>query len=314
MARVNFEEHGFGDGRLALLARALGGTIREAVGTLVLLWRDSQEQLRISGTKDEIVDWCRVVSDAEGEHVFAALIRARYLAPIETGKLSGQFEIRGNKTQIDMRIKNMERGKKGGRATYEKWKKEKRDHKIDNEVEDLTEGLKPSARQASATLEAQPPNATQPNAKQPKATQCSAIQNTEERSGGEEKKTTGKQVEKRPVKPVAPNQNIVARYCELWKHRYGANPLIGGKAAGQLKTLLRDYGEEKSIKLLEAYLSMPDAWFVTKRHDVGTLMQNVNVVSHFMETRRTVTRRDINNLDSAVHTQNLLDAVDRGEI
>jgi hypothetical protein len=123
-------------------------------------------------------------------------------------------------------------------------------------------------------------------------------------------------IEKRPVKPAAPDgtQRVIARYVELWQARYKSKIHLSGKDIGLLRTLTKDHGEESAIKLLESYLSMLEAWFVTKRHDLVTLTQNLNAVSHFMHTGKVITRKDVKTLESAVNTQNLLDMVDRGEI
>jgi len=120
----------------------------------------------------------------------------------------------------------------------------------------------------------------------------------------------------RPPSASAPprTNELIGVYCMAWKARYGANPPIGGKAAGQFKTLLKDYGYEKAVLFVESYLDMADQWFLTKRHDIPTLLANLNAVAQFVETGRVLTRKEVANMDRAMTTQNLLDAVDRKEI
>lgn len=132
---------------------------------------------------------------------------------------------------------------------------------------------------------------------------------------GEEAQETTKPV-KRPLKAVAPEgtQDTIARYCDSWRARYGANPHIGKKVAGQIKSLVKDMGYQKAMQYIEAYLEMPDAWFVKKRHDIPTLMSNMNAVTQYIQTGRLFTNRDIRSLEQAVNTQNLLDMVERGQI
>lgn len=118
-----------------------------------------------------------------------------------------------------------------------------------------------------------------------------------------------------PAPPAPPpTRNVIARYCELWKARYGASPPISGKVAGNLKTLVKDFGEPRAVALLESYLKMTDAWFLTKRHDVPTLLTNLNAVVNFEQTGRNVTRQDIKALESKTNYDNLREAVERGEI
>jgi len=90
---------------------------------------------------------------------------------------------------------------------------------------------------------------------------------------------------------------VIKRYCEVWRDRYKSAAPISGRAAGQIKTLFKDFGEARAIKLVEAYLSMPDSWFVTKRHDVPTLIANLAAVAHYADTGAIVTKKHIRDLD-----------------
>lgn len=107
---------------------------------------------------------------------------------------------------------------------------------------------------------------------------------------------------------------VIGKYCELWKAKYQSQAPIRGKDAGLIKTLVSDFGVYKATEFIEAYLEMPDSWFVTKRHDITTLMNNLNAVAQFIETGRMFTKKEINNLDSSNSLRNTLDAIERGEI
>lgn len=109
-------------------------------------------------------------------------------------------------------------------------------------------------------------------------------------------------------------KSLIAFYCEAWKSRYNSNPPIGGKEAGIFRTLVKDLGFEKAKNFVNAYLQMPDPWFVTKRHDAATLRLNLNSVEHFITTGKLVTRKDVNELDKRISYQNTIDALRRGEI
>jgi hypothetical protein len=103
-------------------------------------------------------------------------------------------------------------------------------------------------------------------------------------------------LEKLPTAKAAAPQ-IIPVYCFLWKERYGTNPPINGRAAGQLTRLVKDFGYERTSKILEAYLQMPDPWFVTKRHDVSTLLTNLNAVVQFLDTGKMVTKAHLNKIN-----------------
>lgn len=110
------------------------------------------------------------------------------------------------------------------------------------------------------------------------------------------------------------SREIVGLYCDEWKSRYGASAPITPKVAGQLKKFLKDHGWNKAERYLKAYFSMPDQWFITKRHDVGTLLTNLNSVAQFSETGRMVTKKELNQIDQTISTQNLIEEIRRNGI
>lgn len=137
-----------------------------------------------------------------------------------------------------------------------------------------------------------------------------------EKKGIEEKGKEGRKnkIASPAEKPPQKSNLAIARYCELWKDRYKADPPIGGKVAGQIARLVKDHGLEKTISFIEAYLQMPDQWFIKKRHDVTTLIGNLNAVSQFIATGRIISNREINQMDTSISHQNILNMIDRGEI
>lgn len=115
--------------------------------------------------------------------------------------------------------------------------------------------------------------------------------------------------------PAPEGVNVaIAYYCDAWKQKYKSNPPIGGKEAGLVKSLVKDYGLDKACGLLTAYLQMPDTWFLTKRHDLPTLISNLNAVTHFIATGKVITRNDLKTLEQSMQTHDLLQKVENGEI
>lgn len=126
----------------------------------------------------------------------------------------------------------------------------------------------------------------------------------------ENKGTTPQKIEA-PVEQSSTTKDLVAHYCDTWKARYGFNPPISPKVAGQIKRMMSDYGFEKCKIYITAYCNMPDQWFVTKRHDLPTLLANINSVAQFAETGRMLTRKETKAIEERVSTQNLLNEIDR---
>ena len=82
------------------------------------------------------------------------------------------------------------------------------------------------------------------------------------------------------VDPESANQTkfLIGVYCEAFKTRYGANPVITGKTAGQARQLLKAIPLGQASELVQAFLQMEDNWFKLKCHDFGVLVQSLNQV------------------------------------
>lgn len=152
----------------------MGCSRREAMGTVASLWGESQEQLRTSGSMEEIVDWADIfmLKPAEIDRWIQALVRAGFLIRHD----DGSFDIRGNKTQIETRVSNMARAAKGAEATRKKWEKINQAKSLP--VEGSKQGLKPGPEHAASpepsTLGPGPTNAMQFNAMQSNAEEVEA--------------------------------------------------------------------------------------------------------------------------------------------
>lgn len=99
----------------------------------------------------------------------------------------------------------------------------------------------------------------------------------------------------------------IAHYCDEYKSRYKASPPITGRAAGILKTTVKEFGLEKAKAMISAYLSMADSWFLTKSHDLETFRGNLNKVSQYMQNGIQVSRADIRQHELASHNQAVID-------
>lgn len=97
--------------------------------------------------------------------------------------------------------------------------------------------------------------------------------------------------------PASPAPLVIARYCERWEGRYGSRPPIDKKTAGQFKRFAEEHGLERSLRFVDAFLSMPDPWFVTKRHDFATMNANLGAVSQFADTGKMLTPAHLQKLN-----------------
>lgn len=146
---------------------------------------------------------------------------------------------------------------------------------------------------------------------------CMHVQSTvahDEEGKGREGKRKGSGREVVSSSPVT-TRELIALYCDLWKERYNAEtaPVITGAAAGRFKELAK-HGPDRARRLIEAYLQMPDSWFVTKRHDIFTLMGNINAVSLFADSGKMISKAELKDLENKVSQHNMIAALERGEI
>lgn len=120
-----------------------------------------------------------------------------------------------------------------------------------------------------------------------------------------------------PLEKVEKNtSHLIAHYCDKWKlaYRVTENPIITGKDSRALKLFFEQVGFEKAERIITAYLRMGDKWFVTKRHDIQTMLSSTNAIIQFIDTGKIITQSELSGLDKNQTNQNTLDALRNGEI
>lgn len=82
---------------------------------------------------------------------------------------------------------------------------------------------------------------------------------------------------------------FIGRYVKAYQGRYGdrARPDLRGKVQGLIKRFLDDTPIERACGLIETYLSMNDAWFITKAHDFVTFQENLSKVGLKLDTGKS---------------------------
>jgi hypothetical protein len=113
----------FNSDELRALREAMGWSEREALGCLVLLWRNSQKAKMLRADQKQIGHWCHVTDKDEVKTLVNALCdpTARWLAKERTGK----YRIRGNREEVSKIKAWEEKSKKGGEKTRAKHRKQK---------------------------------------------------------------------------------------------------------------------------------------------------------------------------------------------
>lgn len=103
------------------------------------------------------------------------------------------------------------------------------------------------------------------------------------------------------LNPADSTKNPVSFYCELWKSKYNARPVITGKEAGIISQLTKDLGEKRVCELIDGYFRHPSVFFADRRHDLGTFRLRLGDVSHFIDTGAYVNRKQLQEVEEKQH-------------
>lgn len=325
MARVNVEESAWR--RISKLASIIGCSDREALGTCVSLWGESQDILKTHGTRDEIIDWAHLfgMSDADQDLWIDALLKARIISEDE----NETFEIRGNRTQIEGIVKSTTAKAKGGAATKARWEKLNRERKEESqkaEIEQKTSKteLEHSSSIASAIVEHSSsiaPAIAEPELKHSSTglitkhcitKHCISLHDTRESAEPPHEPAL-------PVKTVSPKKKantFIARYCDLWREKHGGgttSPPIVGKDAGIVSRLAKTLSQEKLETYLVAFFEMPDAYFVKAKHPLELFESRLKEIAAFAESGSFITRKQAAQFDDMTGNMLLLQKVRGGK-
>jgi hypothetical protein len=93
--------------------------------------------------------------------------------------------------------------------------------------------------------------------------------------------------------------NPIQIYCEMYKEKYGHNPVIGGKQSGILNNFAKNH-PRKYPNLIRGYLQMPDSWAVARSHPVELLETKLNEIQRFLETGKVVTKKVVQHAEELV--------------
>lgn len=247
MARINIEEECFS--RLSKLVDLIGCDAREALGTLAFLWHDSQDILKTHGTFEEIVDWCRITKLPESEQTkwIKTLCKARFITEVEPD----WFLIHGNETQIENRLKHLEKSKKGAESTRKKWEEMRSKGKGHRKATGHATGLA-QADQCQTTTRL---NTIQGNAIQGNAMQDSTNQDI---SGGGQA----------PTRTGGVGSAIWEAYQEAYRGRYGVDPVRNATTNSQCAALAKRLGES-AVEVVKFYLTHNDGYYLRSQHPIG---------------------------------------------
>jgi len=300
MARINIEEEAHK--RVSKLAGLAKCSDREALGTVSYLWGESQDILKVSGSKNEIIEWCRLfnLSDEEVERWISALQKSRFISHQDDGR----FLIHGNEIQIQNRIVRIAKANKGAKSIKKKWKKEKA----------LQALLKGSPRPLGDINKKSPSPAMQGNAMQGSAVQSNAVQSKAMQKVKEVQIETSDRLDGGSAPEIVDlTSKVWLAYRDAYSTRYKESPVRNAKVNGQIKQLARRLGSE-APDVVAFFVSHNKSYYVSKLHEIGACLADCEALRTQWATGRIVTQAHARGADNASALADQLRRIGNGEL
>jgi hypothetical protein len=297
MARINIEEEAHK--RVSKLAGLAKCSDREALGTVSYLWGDSQDILRVSGSRDEIIEWAHLFnfSDEDVERWILALEKSRFISCLD----DGQYLIHGNEIQIENRISRIAKANKAAKAHKKKWA----------EIKRIGATSKQSPRSPRAIKEESPRSAMQGKARQCKAEQSNAVQGNA-KQGNEELGSTGGQAP--PVPEVVELPTLIWNaYRESYRLRYNEDPTSNAKVKGQITHLAKRLGKD-APDVVRFYLLHNKTYYVSKMHEIGACLVDAEALHTQWKKGKAITNADLKRFERSVENHQLEQMIAEGKI
>ncbi len=305
MARLNLEDPFWIE--IMPLIGPFGGDLDKAIGNAVRFFRFAQEKHKAG----------RLITEEEFKvHGFNEA-----LFPIFAERVDGGIKCRGAEKHFNWLSTRSESGAQGGAQRSEKKRQAaiEREHKKKlkkQEEQNKSDELSRSQANHKSTSKQ---HKAQPSSSSSSSSSSSEFRNSSnyEQQALESASAQAPQaIVLEPPKPKPNAGNVVKLYCDLWKARYQSprSPDITGATAGRIRRLVADVGEARAAKLVEAFLQMPDSWFVTKSHSIPCFLDNITKVGLFADSGKMVSRTEANQLDRKVATANVRQQLREGKV
>ena len=109
------------------------------------------------------------------------------------------------------------------------------------------------------------------------------------------------------------NRQVWEAYRDAYFSRYRVNPVRNAKVNKQISQLADRLGDE-AMEIVKFYLDHPKAFYVSKMHDIGVCLADAEALRTQWARGKAVTENDIKRFSKNQEQQQLLDAIERGEV
>lgn len=116
------------------------------------------------------------------------------------------------------------------------------------------------------------------------------------------------------AQPPSKSNFFIAKYCTLFKNKYGSNPEIDGRTAGIALRVSKNLTEEKINLYLEAFFKMPDSGLVKSKHPLNFFEMKLNEVVVFANSGAFTTQTQARQMDQSASTFDMLQQIREGKL
>lgn len=149
-------------------------------------------------------------------------------------------------------------------------------------IDEVRTAVQKLERDGAVRVDREPRNVNVPptNARVPKRIATEITENTEITN-------STKNTDARSLRESPPGNPVVGKYIDEFRKKYsGTTPGLAGKDFKLLKQIGEIEGPEVASDMVTVFFQMPEDWFKTKCHDVGTFWENRNKVKAALHTGR----------------------------
>lgn len=103
-----------------------------------------------------------------------------------------------------------------------------------------------------------------------------------------EEKRSARPLAERPAKPKGDSSEAWEAYAEAYERRYGTAPVRNATVNSQLANFVKRVGSAEAPDIARFYVGLSTAWYVTKGHPVGLLLNDAEKLRTEWATGRTI--------------------------
>lgn len=285
---------------------------RDAIGTLVLLWHDSQEALKTFATRKEICSWLDAADGEEATQIFDALLESNYISVADS---ADQFEIRGNKKHVAAALDLKKKQKNGGAKSGEARRKSPTKTKV---IQQDTVDEKNRSGHFNKNEVGTSKNRSHFSSSLISSSQDNALQDTSPQfkngEGNGELFAGMNSGENNPEKNPIANRATWEAYREAYLERWKVEPTRNKTVNIAIANFVKRVGSGDAPDVIRFYVRHNDGFYVKATHSVPLALRDAESLRTQWLKGRAITTQDVRNFEKVSHMQAQLERIDRGEV